>query len=314
MTTKVSRKMREPEIKWKLADINEAFGVQCMGVAEPLRRFITVGDGSSNSKYSLDGITWTVGGAAGFPANDIIYNNALTVYVISGSTAGVNARYSANFTAWAAGTGIAAAVSLFAIASSESIPRIVIGGSGLRLYYSNNGIAWTAATHPLTTEVVRGIAYSVSQGQFVAVADSGKIVYSSDGITWSLAADSSFGSTNIQSVAYSEALDLWVATGRDGKIAYSADGQTGWTQAASPFDGTDYLNKVSYSEGLRVFIAVSSFGTNVGKIAYSSDGKTWAFSYPVKAFGTVTGITTPNFADQIMIGAASASNNIAFSL
>ena len=70
---------------------------------------------------------------------------------------------------------------------------------------------------------------------WVAVSDDGKIATSDDdGATWTPVADSSFGTTRINSIHYDAAGFLFIAVGDEGKVATSSD-LVNWTQRISGF-------------------------------------------------------------------------------
>jgi hypothetical protein len=142
-------------------------------------------------------------------------------------------------------------------------------------------VTWTAANNPFGTTNIMKIAYV--GGKFVALAADGRMAYSSNGINWTLAT-SPFGTvSNVRSadIVYGNNTFVAVLAAYEGcMVAYSSDGIT-WTKyvEGSTFNqmGTYYLSIVW--DGSKFVAAVGEFimsgGSWYGKIAYSSDGKSW---------------------------------------
>lgn len=89
---------------------------------------------------------------------------------------------------------------------------------------------------------------------------------------WTAVADSSFGSTTIQSIAIVDNGDLLdpmiVAVGSAGKIAYSVDDGDTWTQVPNGFAVSDSILCVYYDKHEKVFLA----GSLDGIICRSTNG------------------------------------------
>ena len=111
---------------------------------------------------------------------------------------------------------------------------VAVGDNG-SIEYSANGSTYIAASvNPFAaTENVNGIA--TNGAKFCAVGDAGSMAVSADGDIWAEIADSSFGTTNINSIAYDSLNDIWIAVGDDGKVATSSGFLTTWTQQVSGF-------------------------------------------------------------------------------
>jgi hypothetical protein len=152
---------------------------------------------------------------------------------------------------------------------------VAVGVYGNIAFAPSSTVApWTTVTttnFPQTTAattygIIYGVAYGA--GKFVAVGVDGQIVYAPDTDlqNWMLVANSTFGSSLIQTITYGGG--KFVAASADGKMAWSADGIT-WTAVAnSTFGGTEIFG-IAYGED--VFVAVGAGG----KMAWSDDGLTW---------------------------------------
>ena len=97
-------------------------------------------------------------------------------------------------------------------------------------------------------------------------------------------ANTSFGTTAINSLAYSDSQSRLVAVGNSGKIAYSDNNGFNWSQVASPFQQSN-IYAVGY--GNSKFVA----GGSAGKLATSSDGITWTIQESGFGAGAILGVT-----------------------
>ena len=139
---------------------------------------------------------------------------------------------------------------------------VLVGGS--RIGYSTDGIEWQLTQAPSGN--YRSVAFG--NGNFVAVGTQGRMAYSADGVTWTAVANSTFGTSNINSVIYSHST-RFIAVGDAGKAATSTDNGITWTAINPGFGTSNILNVVRSDGGLFVVVG------QAGKMATSTNLTAW---------------------------------------
>jgi len=156
----------------------------------------------------------------------------------------------------------------------------VAGADNGKIAYSTNGTVWTMSTQTIFTGAVRGFAHDGS-GTFVAVGLNGKAASSTNGgSTWTQITTGGFGSINLLSVAYGNS--TFVVVGDGGNVWYFKDNtwhhDAGWAggtfNGTTLYEGSNFQNILGIAFGNGKFVIVGS----KGKIANSTDGKTWNWS------------------------------------
>jgi hypothetical protein len=250
-------------------------------------------DGATNrAMSSLDGINWTLRTpAVGQSYNSVAFGNSTFIAVSSLSTGGSTAY--ANYTTnnginWSVPStslNVTGSITWNSITFSSSLNRFVAVGTSASnnnvMYSNNNGINWTLSTTPINNITYNSITWSSSLNLFVAVGSSNSIMRSSDGITW-IASTSPVNNT-WSSVTWSSKLGLFIAVpsvaGSGGslqRLITSTDGITWVSRDISVLIPSIIWNSVTWSQELRIFIAIGTNSGTAGLNAMTSpDGINW---------------------------------------
>jgi hypothetical protein len=222
-----------------------------------------VTDGSTNSAYSTDGITWT---QTTLPTSaswtSVTYGDGKFVAVAFYNTA---AAYSTDGITWTQ-TTLPTSAGWTSVTYGDGKFVAVATFYTTTAAYSTDGITWTQTTLP-TSASWQSVTYG--DGKFVAVAYyiAAAAAYSTDGITWTQTTLPT--SAPWRSVTYGDG--KFVAVARDTTAAaHSTDGIT-WTQSTMPTSAS--WQSVTYGDGKFVAVAFNS-----DTAAYSTDGITWTQS------------------------------------
>jgi hypothetical protein len=198
--------------------------------------WVAVKSGSTDSARSIDGQTWSAGGA--LPSSTTWTSTASgsiggTVYHVAIASGGTAAAYSINGgQVWTAATLPSSSTWSSVTYYNEAFVAIASGGTAAA--YSLNGTTWTAATLPSSgtwSDVTGGLIGT--SAYFVAVASGGTAAaYSVDnGATWT-ATGALPASTTWSTIAFGNNRFLAVARATT-TAAYSTNGTT-WTSVALP--------------------------------------------------------------------------------
>jgi hypothetical protein len=162
--------------------------------------------------------------------------------------------------------------------------KFVAVGYG-KIATSTDGETWTTVTNStFGTSGIEAIAYG--DGKFVAGGEGGKMATSTDGETWTAVdtgtlfdyvfSDGTTTKVDITEISWGN--NKFVAGGKGGKMATSSDSIT-WTAVADSPVGTTIDHPITViSYGNNKFVAggyVEFNNSNIGKMAYSTDGSTW---------------------------------------
>ena len=131
---------------------------------------------------------------------------------------------------------------------------------------------WVLVANTKTTQNLNSIAWNGSR--FVATTSNGTIIYSSDGQNWNIA---NSGTTQpLWRVAWSgkgtekKFIAVGASNGTAAATIYSYDGVT-WQSGTNSFGDQGAEAGVAWSDTKAIYVTAGG----AGKIAYSSDGKTW---------------------------------------
>ncbi len=125
---------------------------------------------------------------------------------------------------------------------------------------------------------------------FVAIADDGNSYISEDGKSWRVGG--SIGTNTLTTVSYGQG--KFVGTTNFGDPVWiSSDGKNwvSYTSVETGIDSNDYLNTVSYNNGL--FLVGGGFGGNA-KIYYSTNGINWSLGQGIAIGSNVSKIAYSN--------------------
>lgn len=254
---------------------------------------------NSNSAYSTDGITWTLGTVPAYStlssgkeityANDkfILGDVRVSLYSTDGiswnSSSPIPAQYRP--ASWAASTSLIVGMgaggvvystdgiswSETSVSGAEPWP-VVSNGQGFvsvkpfnnEVHSSTDGITWTL-TSGLTDYFGTGLAYG--QGRYVATTQGSNIVSSTDGITWT---DYDTGIWGLSAVVYGSS--GFIALDDSGTYAASTDGST-WTNGTLTVAGAGQIFTETLVYDGSNFVALDN---NFQIAYYSTDGITWS--------------------------------------
>ena len=202
------------------------------------------------------GREWIKSSNNGLQFEDIVYGNGVWV---GGTHSGI--RYSFDGKKWY----IYSTTGTYKIVYHSGI--FVAGnasGSTILDYlkYSRDGIHWKNADVPRSRYRIK-----VCNDHWFAWNNS-KMLYSDDGISWIESM-----TENVYDVTYMDG--IYVASGKLG-FYYSSDGAI-WNNAEYS-DRGDNSYELTYSNGVCVAVPYSITDETFNKIAYTTDGKTWASS------------------------------------
>jgi hypothetical protein len=166
-------------------------------------RWIIGGNGSSDIKSSVDGITWTGG---------TLITNLFAIYTldsfggktIAGGSGTVTMAYSTNATTW---TAVPSSTSIIATPCNAIINNgniWVAGGSNAdttkRLAYSYDGLSWTGVT--CTGMTINNLSWNgtvfLATGEAANNINAQSAMISNDGITWTNVPNIRLDATNIR--------------------------------------------------------------------------------------------------------------------
>lgn len=202
------------------------------------------------------GQEWIQSSNNGLDFRNIVYGNGIWV---GGTTSGI--RYSFDGKKWYIST--TTGINNIVYHSGIFVAGEAFNGSSLDyLKYSRDGMHWKNADTPRSRYSIK-----VCNNRWFAWNNS-KMLYSDDGISWieSMTED-------IYDVTYMDG--IYVASGELG-FYYSSDGAI-WNKAEySDHGDNDY--ELTYSNGVCVAVPYSIIDETFNKIAYTTDGKTWASS------------------------------------
>jgi photosystem II stability/assembly factor-like uncharacterized protein len=183
---------------------------------------------------------------------------------------------SPNGTAW---TVRSSGTSAGLVAVAWSGKQFVAVGSSGTILTSPDGSKWTSQSSG-TSASLASVAWSGKQ--FVAVGSSGTILTSPDGSKWT--SQPSGTKSGLQSVVWSGS--KFVAVGAQSTFLTSTSGQT-WTSSPPPTGDSTDLSAVTWSETLKLFVAVGQTS-----IFTSTDGETWTYlEWATSPPGDLLGIT-----------------------
>ena len=172
-----------------------------------------------------------------------------------------------------------------AVGNAGKIAYSTDGGVNWTLIYTGNGGENNSGFGTNTNVHINGIAWNGSD-KFVAVGTSGRMATSPNGTDWTpiLSANNKFtdGTTGISIYGIAYGNGKWVAVGGSGRIAHWDGSAENWT-AVTPGTSSDLGNSKFGTSNIRG-IAYGGTGANAkfvavgegGKMAYSTDGTTWA--------------------------------------
>lgn len=169
-----------------------------------------------------------------------------------------------------------------AMAYSADKGIIALGCTSTAMGWSEDGKTWTETTMPSGLQSINrhGMAYSPELGIFVVVTSGGsnRAAYSTDGKTWTLSATSPNTGHLWRSVAWSPELGMFCAVGDNGYTSRSVDGMN-W-DASIKINTFRDMQQVIWSATHQAFCAVGA-GASLQQFAYSTDGTTWLYNYPL---------------------------------
>jgi hypothetical protein len=252
--------------------------------------FVSIPSTGSDTQRSIDGTTWTAGGALPTSASwqSLAYGavaGVSTLVAIDSST--LSARSVNAGTSWVAG-GTTSSAAWNTVAYGNQI-FMKVADAGQTAISINGGDTWTSTT---TLPALAGgstawtsVAYG--GGKWVAIASGGTQAASStnNGTIWT--ARSLPVSAAWKSVIFGN--NRFIAIAANGTAsAYSLDGETWYSGGATASSGTPAWEKVRYGQGL--FFAVA---TATATAASSEDGIIWT-TRTLSASNTWNGVAFGN--------------------
>lgn len=266
--------------------------------------------GEFNSNYNLqtssDGINWVNGSInISIFQGGISYSSSLNRYIAVGDGSGNAISYSSDLIIWNT-TNIKG--DWYDIEWSPELELFVACG---RAYYtddslittSSDGINWFVkpvyGANP--SDFAIAVVWSSELGLFVVITIDGTFYVSSDGDTWT-PVSSGFLGVNWQDITWGSDAGLFVAVCYLGNVvSISSDGYN-WTIVN--IDSL-YLNAISYSPELRLFVAVGSSGTDFPFIT-SRNGLDWV----ARSFTPQVNLRSITWSSSLLKFVASGDKNI----
>ena len=247
-------------------------------------RFVAISS-NGTTQYSIDGITWTLGGVlpnlAGWTSLEYGALNGVSTWVAVNGFSQTTAVSTDGGTTWIAGGTISVSDVWGSIAYGNGY-FIVLGSSGNTQISSNSGTTWTTGGS-ITGSGWSDIVYG--NGIWVAISSTAAASSTNNGTTWTLRTLPSPGAGMWKSVTWGNGRFVAIAYSSS-DTAYSLDG-INWYSGGDTTEPISWTN-VSYGQGL--FLAVSTSSTNIANT--SEDGLLWTsrtlantVSWTASAFG-----------------------------
>ena len=246
-----------------------------------------VGGGVNSGDFtsSIDGITWTSVDSLIATTSGIVWSDELSLYVISGQTAGFVGAFSSSSDglSWTS-TSTAGVTQIYKnVAWSPILTRFVAVSDGVgRIATSSNGTSW--ATYSETGDFTN-IVWSPRVELFVAVGiTSPSNKYSSTGLTGTWTTVSGLGTQNYNSVTWSPGLQNFYIAGDSNILAKSASDYSSLVQSST--NGTQGVTDYTI-KGQDVSVGTSANLVTIGK--YASQITLGSPGVPVSIPGTFMG-------------------------
>lgn len=243
-------------------------------------RIVVVHTGGSNNQFTDDmGATWTAGGAVGFVPQDVVWNDALSLFLCN-SASGSSVARSADATSWTGASHSLATNGNGGIAVLASGRTVICGndgGSFPRFSISDNGSVWSdSGGFPADGGIsFANAGYICGNGGPVVwhVGFRGsafmRVSTSPDGVTWTTVADFSTAANSIPPAAVQPTIQprimccqntgLLVIVGCDAS-------NTNTFAVASADGGVTWSDPIFFTEATNQSFAVAS-----GKLFHTED-------------------------------------------
>lgn len=226
--------------------------------------------GGAGVRSTNNGASWSSVSPGAGEWKRIAYGNGTFVAVAGNASPSQLAATSADGQTWTSGARMPSPRYWYALGFGNGVFLAVAysGGTGtLAMARSTDGVTWTSLTAPASSNW-RQVAYG--SGKWVLVSESSYLSYTStdDGSSWS-AGGTIPAIGPIFNLAFGGG--VFIASAGTNKVAVSANAGASWTEVTLPFTGSTAAP--AYHGGMWV---IQGSGANVGKVAISEDGYTWA--------------------------------------
>ena len=230
--------------------------------SDELNLFVVIGF-SGTILTSLDGTTWTsrTSGVSTY-LYGISYSDSLNLFIVSGYNSTI--LTSPDGMTWTSVSMGISNIDIEKIIYSDKY-KIYIAICEAYIYISKDFVSWVRKVYKSSLETFIDIIYCNDLNKFIVVGNQGTVLSSSNGEDWTFIRNSTEYIEGIYAIAYSD--EIFVALFYGGVVT-SSDGMN-WTRTGN--NSMPYMNDVTYSKELNLFIAVGNSGT----ILTSSDGTTW---------------------------------------